>query len=157
MHHTDLFLLLYYRNYLLLILKVKTPLLKRHRYYYFYSILYNCRWTSCVLVFFVFASSFSAGTSTGNEPKLGKFLPSSDSFALTAKQKTHYLLWKQRGTLVTVTQSCQKCISGYTWRSQPLVLGKIPAGNVLLSFAVLMAGASISKILLVFRHIAVLG
>ena len=30
--------------------------------------------------------------------------------------------------------------------------GKYPAGNVLLSLAVLMAGASISKILLVFRH-----
>jgi len=30
--------------------------------------------------------------------------------------------------------------------------GKYPAGNVLLSFAVLMAGASISKICLVFRH-----
>ena len=29
---------------------------------------------------------------------------------------------------------------------------KYPVGNVLLSFAVLMAGASISKILLVFRH-----
>ena len=30
--------------------------------------------------------------------------------------------------------------------------GRYPAGNVLLSFSVLMAGASISKILLVFRH-----
>jgi len=57
------------------------------------------------------------------------------------------------GTMVTVTQSCKGCISGYVWQSQPMVLGKFPAGNILLSFAVLMAGASISKILLVFRHL----
>lgn len=56
------------------------------------------------------------------------------------------------GTMVTVTQHCSKCSDGFVWRSQPFVLGKCPAGNVLLSFAVLMAGASISKILLVFRH-----
>ena len=41
----------------------------------------------------------------------------------------------------------------FTWRSQPYILGRYPAGNVLLSFAVLMAGASISKVLLVFRHL----
>ena len=31
--------------------------------------------------------------------------------------------------------------------------GKYPAGNMLLSLAVLMAGASISKVLLLFRHL----
>jgi len=36
--------------------------------------------------------------------------------------------------------------------SQPLILGGYPAGNVLLSFAVLMAGGSIGKVLLVFKH-----
>ena len=42
---------------------------------------------------------------------------------------------------------------GYVWMSQSYMPhGKYPVGNVLLSFAVLMAGASISKILLVFRH-----
>jgi len=34
--------------------------------------------------------------------------------------------------------------------------GKYPMGNVLLSLAVLMAGASISKVLLVFKHMGVL-
>ena len=48
---------------------------------------------------------------------------------------------KQDGTMVTVTQSCANCNQKFVWRSQPLVLGKYPAGNILLSFAVLMAGA----------------
>ena len=59
---------------------------------------------------------------------------------------------KKDGTMVTVTQHCTKCHDVFVWRSQPLVLGKYPAGNVLLSFAILMAGASINKILLVFQH-----
>ena len=56
------------------------------------------------------------------------------------------------GTMVTVNQYCQSCKKNFKWRSQPFILGRYPAGNVLLSFAVLMAGASISKLLLVFRH-----
>ena len=35
-------------------------------------------------------------------------------------------------------------------------MGRFPAGNLLLSFAVLCAGASIRKVLLVFRHMGVL-
>ena len=56
------------------------------------------------------------------------------------------------GTMVTVTQHCQSCKKNFKWRSQPFILGRYPAGNILLSFAVLMAGASISKLLLVFKH-----
>ena len=41
------------------------------------------------------------------------------------------------------------------WRSRPLVLGQYPAGNTLLSFAILMAGASVSKILLVLKHMGI--
>ena len=56
--------------------------------------------------------------------------------------------------MVTIYQNCNSCgDQSFTWRSQPLVFGKYPAGNVLLSFAVLMAGASISKLLLVFQHL----
>lgn len=58
---------------------------------------------------------------------------------------------KRNGTMVTVRQVCNTC-SGYTWRSQPLVLGRYPAGNILLSFGILMAGASVSKVLLVLKH-----
>ena len=58
---------------------------------------------------------------------------------------------KKRGTLVIVNQHCSKCGDyGYEWRSQPNTLGgKHVAGNVLLSFAILLAGASISKVLLI--------
>lgn len=56
------------------------------------------------------------------------------------------------GTMVTVNQNCQSCKKNFKWRGQPFILGRYPAGNLLLSFAVLMAGASIGKILLVFKH-----
>ena len=63
---------------------------------------------------------------------------------------------KKNGTMVTVTQSCRKCSrKPFVWSSQPLVLGRYPAGNILLSFAILMAGASVSKVLLVLRHMGI--
>ena len=58
-------------------------------------------------------------------------------------------------TMVTVTQHCLKCKDVFEWNSQPLAMGKYPAGNVLLSFAILMADASISKFLLTFHHMGV--
>lgn len=55
--------------------------------------------------------------------------------------------------MVFVKQHCLRCgDDSYTWRSQPMFNGRYPAGNILLSFSVLMAAASISKILLVFKH-----
>lgn len=55
--------------------------------------------------------------------------------------------------MVTVTQDCLHCGEGaFVWRSQPQIFGKYPAGNILLSFGVLTAGASISRFLLVLRH-----
>lgn len=61
---------------------------------------------------------------------------------------------KQHRTMVTVEQLCPTCgDQSYHWRSQPLILGKHPPRNILLSFAVLMAGASISKVLLVFKRL----
>ena len=60
---------------------------------------------------------------------------------------------KVRGTMAIVEQTRKSCKGSYTWRSQPLVLGKYPAGNILLSFAILMSGSSISKVLLLFRHL----
>lgn len=54
--------------------------------------------------------------------------------------------------MAVFTQNCKECGRCFQWRSQPLVLGKYPAGNILLSFGVLMAGASISRVLLVLKH-----
>ena len=53
---------------------------------------------------------------------------------------------KQRGAMVVVSQHCTTCgDNAFSWRSQPL------------SFGVLMAGASISKVLLVMRHMGLHG
>ena len=69
------------------------------------------------------------------------------------KEEKPKVTMKGNGTMVTVWQHCKKCgKDAFCWRSQPLVFGRYPAGNFLLSFAVLMAGASISKVLLVFCH-----
>lgn len=57
----------------------------------------------------------------------------------------------QTGTMLTI-QSSSSCTVTYTWNSQPYLLGKFPAGNLLLSFGILCAGASVNKVLLVFRH-----
>ena len=39
------------------------------------------------------------------------------------------------------------------WGKDPVVWGKYPAGNILLGFTILMSGSSISKVLLLFRHL----
>ena len=51
------------------------------------------------------------------------------------------------GTMITAIQSCNTC------RKVP---GRYPAGNVLLSFGILAAGASVSKVLLVCRHLGLM-
>lgn len=60
---------------------------------------------------------------------------------------------KKNGTAVSVQQECLHCHKSFKWSSQPLILTKFPAGNILLSFAILVSGASISKVLLVFKHL----
>ncbi|XP_068712766.1 uncharacterized protein [Montipora foliosa] len=62
----------------------------------------------------------------------------------------------QSGTFISVTAKCEKCCRTFSWESQPKLLAKFPAGNLLLSFAVLCAEASIKKILVVFKHMNLL-
>jgi len=74
-------------------------------------------------------------------------------FCFHCKMGKPKVVMKKNGTMVTVVQTCNNCSNGpFIWRSQPYVLGRYPAGNILFSFAVLMAGASISKVLLVCKH-----
>ena len=56
----------------------------------------------------------------------------------------------QNGTMLTLNALCNTCNQKFTWKSQPNLLGNFPAGNLLLSFAILCAGASVNKVLLVF-------
>ena len=72
---------------------------------------------------------------------------------LNCKAEDPQVTMRQNGTMVTVKQQCSKC-KGFIWNSQSYMPhGKYPAGNMLLSLAVLMAGASISKVLQLFRHL----
>ena len=70
-------------------------------------------------------------------------------------QKEPVLKVSQVGTMVTRTTSCQnpECRKDFVWKSQQLMPGtKIYAGNFLLSFAILVAGSSASKVLQVMKH-----
>ena len=92
-----------------------------------------------------------------NEPKFIVFYSALmtlfSMFCFACKTGKPKVKMSKNGTMVTVVQYCSACQEKpFTWRSQPFVLGRYPAGNILLSFAVLMAGASISKVLLVFKH-----
>ena len=65
----------------------------------------------------------------------------------------------ERGTMICVQTQCgnPKCSKrDSVWQSQPLLEDtKTAAGNILLSFAILLAGASASKVLRVFSHVGV--
>ena len=98
------------------------------------------------------------GTSDHEEPKFivffTKLLGLFSLFCFKCEKIAPRVNMKQRGTMVIVNQHCLQCgVDSFEWRSQPMTLGgRHAAGNVLLSFAVLMAGASINKVLLVFRY-----
>ena len=74
-------------------------------------------------------------------------------FCFKCRKHTPVVTAVKNGTMVTMTQNCPECGDGaFKWSSQPLIFGRYPAGNILLSFGILMAGASVSRLLLVFKH-----
>ena len=102
------------------------------------------------------------GTPSYEEPKFivffSMFLSLFTMVCFKCKKSEPTATMKQRGPMVVVSQHCTTCgDNAFSWRSQPLIFGKYPAGNMLLSFGVLMAGASISKVLLVMRHMGLCG
>ena len=54
------------------------------------------------------------------------------------------------GSLLRIIQTCSNCSRRRTWESQPYI-GKIPAGNILISAAILYSGALPSKALQMFQ------
>ncbi|KAK3732010.1 hypothetical protein QZH41_016888, partial [Actinostola sp. cb2023] len=48
----------------------------------------------------------------------------------------------QNGTSLSIVSKCERCGETFNWTSQPILLNKFQAGNLLLSFAMLTAGAS---------------
>ena len=104
----------------------------------------------------LFGSRVEPETAADKEPKFIVFysmlLSLFSDFCFNCKEEKPVVSMKKNGTMVTVTQECSKCLYGFTWSSQPLIMGGYAAGNILLSFAILMGGGSISKVALVFRH-----
>lgn len=58
------------------------------------------------------------------------------------------------GTLIHVTQKCSNCNYARVWRSQPYIK-RIPAGNLLLSAAILFSGSMISQTLRMLKILKV--
>lgn len=61
----------------------------------------------------------------------------------------------QIGTMAEVRALCvnPKCGKEFIWKSQPVMPAtKIPAGNFLLCFSILVAGGSASKVFQIFKH-----
>ena len=75
-------------------------------------------------------------------------------FSFRCKSGKRKVQMRSRGTMVTVLQFYKhRGGDPFTaWRSQPWLLGGYPAGYLLLSVGVLLAGASITKVLLVLHH-----
>ena len=59
--------------------------------------------------------------------------------------------------MLTIDAKRKLCNETMTWKSRHYLLGKFPAGNILLSFGILSDGASTAKVLRVFKHIGLLG
>ena len=62
----------------------------------------------------------------------------------------------QAGSMIVIESSCRNsyCRKVDTWRSQPNMPGtQIPAGNLLLSFSILLTGGSPAKFLRALEHI----
>ena len=60
------------------------------------------------------------------------------------------------GSMATVIQTCKNCqpaVKPFQWRSQPFAKGQYPAGNLMMSFGILMSGVNISQTMLFFKHI----
>jgi hypothetical protein len=105
---------------------------------------------------FLNSREYTKDNNLRTEPKYIVFL---SQFCPSCKSANPLVETSQHGTKVIVYTHCgnPNCKqSDSVWRSQPNMEGtKIAAGNFLLSFATLVAGASISKVQRVLRHMGV--
>lgn len=104
--------------------------------------------------------SFSQNVEPEEEPKFLVFysvlLNLFSMFCFKCRNNKPSVKTVKNGTMVTMIQNCPECGDGaFKWDSQPLAFGKYPMGNMMLSFGILLAGASVSKILLTLKHIGI--
>ena len=102
-------------------------------------------------------NSVDPGTPLYQEPKFIVFytmlLNLFSMFCFKCKEDDATVTMSRTGTMVKVLQDCRNCgDSSFVWQSQPLVFNGQGAGNMLLSFAILVAGSTISRMRLVFEH-----
>ena len=98
-----------------------------------------------------------------DEPKFVVFLSCLATlfslFCFNCKTEKPQLQVSKTGTMVTIVQCCKECNKEgrqpFKWHSQPYIFGRYAAGNLLLSFAILLSGACISKTFLVFSHLGI--
>ena len=100
--------------------------------------------------------SVAEGTKPADEPKFVIFynmlVAIFQLFCFHCKWEKPSVEVYQIGTLANVTQNCNHCGRVYKWKSQPSMFTKHPAGNVMMSFGIMVSGAKISQTLLMFRH-----
>jgi len=109
---------------------------------------------SCLLL--LFFNSIDPNTPSYKEPKFIVFysmlLNLFWCFVSNAKKTVQEWQWVQQGQWWKWGRTADTGDSSFGWQSQPLVFNGQPVGNMLLSFAVLMAGSTISETRLVFQH-----
>ena len=100
--------------------------------------------------------SVAEGTKPADEPKFVIFynmlVAIFQLFCFHCKWEKSSVEVYQIGTMANVTQNCNHCGRVYKWKSQPSMFTKHPAGNVMMSFGIMVSGAKISQTLLMFRH-----
>ena len=110
-------------------------------------------------IFFLSFRVFAKDTNIRTEPKFIVFFTSLLAlfkFCPNCKADDPLVEVYEAGTMAQVKCTCtnEACKNKETiWNSQPYLPNtKIPAGNFLLSFAILIAGTSASKVVRVFQH-----
>ena len=115
---------------------------------------YILSWKNTIL--YACFCSVEEGTKPSNEPKFVVFynvlVAIFQLFCFHCKWDKPAAEVRRIGTMASVTQKCKHCGGEYTWKSQPSMFGRHPAGNVMLSFGILTSGAKISQTLLVLKH-----
>ena len=96
------------------------------------------------------------------EPKFivfyGMLMSLFSMFCFNCKSASPKVEITRNGSLATATQICKACPPDrfFQWRSQPFVLGRHPAGNVMMGFSILMSGININQVMLMFKHMNLL-
>ena len=117
------------------------------------SNIYICHTSGKLLFLF---HRVDADTEPINEPKFIVFysmlLAVFKMFCFVVMSPNPSVEMATNGTTATVTQMCRSCgpKKRFKWMNQPFVIGRHPAGNLLLSFGTITSGVNISQMLLLF-------